>query len=118
MNVKKYVGRQLRPSQLAAELLPPDQRWCATCHRTFPKQQFSAHVQSPGHRLTCRKMDNLKRLSLGMWEEHRGAPLSEGSAHEPVIEDEYRRFRADQKRREQAAGESWRASQTRRSGLL
>ncbi|KAK7201070.1 hypothetical protein NESM_000167000 [Novymonas esmeraldas] len=103
MSLKKYIGRQLRPSQLAAELLPPDQMWCTVCHQAVERQRFHEHAATTGHRLGRKKMNKLKYLSLNMWERHRGAPLEEESAHEGTMEDEFSRYQADQRRREQTS---------------
>lgn len=110
MNAKKYIGRHLRPSQLAAELLPADQRWCPLCHQAFPKKLFGLHEQSYPHRLARRKQTKLKGVALNMWEDHRRAPLSEESALEPDVSAEFARFRADQQRREAASLDAWQAS--------
>ncbi|KPA83220.1 hypothetical protein ABB37_02903 [Leptomonas pyrrhocoris] len=106
MNPKKYIGRQLRPSQLAAELLPPDQLWCTVCHQAVEKKRFGEHAQTLGHRLGKRKLNKLKYISLSMWEEHRGAPLDQESAHEGGIAEEFARYQADQRRREQLSVEA------------
>ncbi|CCW61628.1 unnamed protein product [Phytomonas sp. EM1] len=110
MNFKGYIGRQLRPSQLAAALLPADQRWCAVCHQAVPKPHFAAHRALPSHRRAVKKINKLKGLSLAMWEEHRGAPLREESAREAEITREFAHFRQDQQRRERAALVAWRAA--------
>ncbi|CCW68076.1 unnamed protein product [Phytomonas sp. Hart1] len=110
MKFKNYIGRQLRPSQLAAELLPADQQWCALCHQAIPKKFLAAHQQLSSHRQAARKINKLKGLSLMMWEAHRGAPLSEESAKETDIAREFEHFRKDQQRRERAELEAWRVS--------
>ncbi|EAN97834.1 hypothetical protein C3747_28g957c [Trypanosoma cruzi] len=97
---KGYIGRQLRPSQLASELLPADQTWCATCHLAVLKKNWPDHRVSRSHRLASAKMQKMKRLSLDMWARHRAAPLEEESAHEESIEAEFERFRTEQRRRE------------------
>lgn len=104
--MKKYIGRQLRPSQLAAELLPPDQMWCRVCHQAVDKVRFREHAETLGHRLGQKKMRKLKCVSLSMWEKHRGAPLDQESAHEGGIEAEFARYQADQRRREQISVEA------------
>lgn len=106
MNSKKYVGRQLRPSQLAAELLPHDQLWCTVCHQAVEKKSFDEHKQSLGHRLGRKKLNKMKYVSMSMWERHRGAPLDQESAHEGTIEQEFARYQADQRRREQMSVEA------------
>jgi hypothetical protein len=106
MNTKKYIGRQLRPSQLAAELLPPDQLWCTVCHQAVEKKRFGEHAQTPGHRLGRKKLNKLKYISMNMWEKHRGAPLEQESAREGSIEAEFARYQADQRRREQLSIEA------------
>lgn len=108
MNSKKYIGRQLRPSQLAAELLPPDQKWCTVCHQAVEKKRFGEHAQTSGHRLGQKKLNKLRYLSLSMWEKHRGAPLDQESGHEGTIQEEFARYQADQQRREQlSVQEAW-----------
>ncbi|CAM40332.1 conserved hypothetical protein [Leishmania braziliensis MHOM/BR/75/M2904] len=99
--MKKYIGRQLRPSQLAAELLPPDQMWCTVCHQAVERQRFREHAAMLCHRLGRKKMKKLKCVSLNMWERHRGAALDHESAHEGNIEHEFEHYQADQRRREQ-----------------
>ncbi|KEG14658.1 hypothetical protein DQ04_00361200 [Trypanosoma grayi] len=100
---KGYIGRQLRPSQLARELLPADQTWCATCHVAVLKKSWMEHRGSRSHRLASRKLQRMKHLSLDMWANHRGAPLHEESAHEGSMESEFARFRAEQRQRERIA---------------
>ncbi|ESL08418.1 hypothetical protein TRSC58_03879 [Trypanosoma rangeli SC58] len=97
---KGYIGRQLRPSQLARELLPADQTWCATCHLAVLKKNWPDHRALRSHRLASSKMQKMKQLSLDMWARHRAAPLQEESAHEKGIEAEFERFRNDQRKRE------------------
>ncbi|AAZ11882.1 uncharacterized protein TEOVI_000676600 [Trypanosoma equiperdum] len=98
---KGYIGRQLRPSQLAKELLDPtDQLWCTTCHMAVQKKIWQEHKQSRNHTLAAVKLKKMKRLSLDMWERHRGAPLHEESGREVDIEKEFQRFRAEQRERE------------------
>lgn len=103
MNSKKYIGRQLRPSQLAAELLPHDQMWCTVCHQAVEKKRFGEHRQTPAHRLGSKKLNKMKYVSLNMWEKHRGAPLDQESAHEGTITEEFARYQADQRRREETS---------------
>lgn len=110
MNRRKFIGRSLRPSQLAAELLPADQRWCSLCHQAFPTKYFAEHQQSYAHRLARRKQSKLMGLSLNMWEDHRRSPLSEESGREEDVAAEFAHFRRDQARRERASLEAWRAS--------
>ncbi|KAG5472405.1 hypothetical protein LSCM1_03804 [Leishmania martiniquensis] len=111
--MKKYIGRQLRPSQLAAELLPPDQMWCAVCHQAIDRQRFREHAATLGHRLGRKKMTKLKYISLNMWERHRGASLDCESAHEGSIDEEFARYQADQRRREKTLVEAaWCPSRT------
>ncbi|RNF04128.1 uncharacterized protein Tco025E_08009 [Trypanosoma conorhini] len=105
---KGYIGRQLRPSQLARELLPADQTWCATCHLALLKKNWPEHRASRSHRLASSKMQKMKQLSLDMWARHRAAPLQEESAHAEDIEAEFERFRNEQKGREQMVrASSW-----------
>ncbi|CAG9578420.1 conserved hypothetical protein [Leishmania major strain Friedlin] len=101
--MKKYIGRQLRPSQLAAELLPPDQMWCTVCHQAVERRRFREHAAMLGHRLGRKKLNKLKYVSLSMWERHRGASLDNESAHEGSIEQEFACYQADQRRREQVS---------------
>lgn len=101
MNQKKYIGRQLRPSQLAKEVLPADMRWCTACHQSILKQNYLQHTESLAHRLSVRKLNKMKGVSLSMWEKHRGASMHEESKNDAFVEAEYSHFRADQKRREQ-----------------
>ncbi|EPY30929.1 hypothetical protein STCU_02538 [Strigomonas culicis] len=101
MNQKKYIGRQLRPSQLAKEILPADSRWCTACHKSILKKEYSLHAQTLGHRLAVRKLNKMKGISLSMWEKHRGASMDEESKRAAFVEAEYTHFRADQKRREE-----------------
>ncbi|CAD2218110.1 hypothetical protein AGDE_01717 [Angomonas deanei] len=111
MNTKKYIGRQLRPSQLAAELLPRDERWCTVCHQSVLVTNLAAHNRSLQHRLGHKKMNKLKNLSLSMWEQHRGAPMEEESRNDASVEMEFQKYRQDQKRREQAQlRDKWYAS--------
>ncbi|KAG5498686.1 hypothetical protein JKF63_02973 [Porcisia hertigi] len=118
--MKKYIGRQLRPSQLAAELLPPDQMWCTVCHQAVERKRFKEHAAMRSHQLGRKKLNKLKYLSLNMWEKHRGAALHDESAHEGSIEEEFRRHQADQRRREQMSVEAaWTPSrQPRRRNLF
>ncbi|KAG5497949.1 hypothetical protein GH5_02743 [Leishmania sp. Ghana 2012 LV757] len=104
--MKKYIGRQLRPSQLAAELLPPDQMWCRVCHQAVDRQRFREHATTLSHRLGRKKMTKLKCISLNMWEKHRGASLDRESAHEGNIEKEFSDYQADQRRREKTLVEA------------
>ncbi|KPI86162.1 hypothetical protein ABL78_4784 [Leptomonas seymouri] len=106
MNSKKYIGRQLRPSQLAAELLPPNEMWCTVCHQAVEKKRFGEHVQMLSHRLGKKKLSKLKCISMNMWERHRGAPLDQESMHEGTIADELARYQADQRRREKLSVEA------------
>ncbi|KAH9579748.1 hypothetical protein LSM04_000687 [Trypanosoma melophagium] len=100
---KGYIGRQLRPSQLARELLPQDQTWCVTCHVAVLKKNWMQHRETRSHRLAAVKLRKMKQLSLDMWSKHRGAPLQEESAHEASMEVEFERFRAEQRQREKIA---------------
>ncbi|KAG8341122.1 hypothetical protein TRVL_08050 [Trypanosoma vivax] len=98
---KNYIGRQLRPSQLARDLLDPsDQLWCSTCHIAVQKARWEQHRSSRAHTLAYGKLQKMKQLSLDMWEKHRKAPLQEESSHTADVEAEFERFRAQQRERE------------------
>eukprot|EP00796_Vickermania_ingenoplastis_P005938 gene5938-4247_t len=101
MILKKFAGAPMRTAQRAAELLPADQRWCTLCHVSVLKKAWPEHLQSRGHRLANRKMNKMKRLSLTMWERHRGAPLEEASPREADFEAELARYQRQQKTREE-----------------
>ena len=84
-----YAGRRFqrhRPSAILAQS-NPDLKWCTVCNQTVPKAAWGAHVGGVQHRLNTRKNDKLQDFALGLWEEHRGAPLHEESNVERSIRD-------------------------------
>ena len=70
----------LLPSRVARATLGPDQVWCTVCHMSVRKTLFADHLQTFSHRLAQSKLSKLNRLTLQLWEEHRGAPLDETPA--------------------------------------
>lgn len=101
MILKKFPGLPLRPSQRAAELLPPNQRWCVLCHQPVLKNAWESHKQSRTHRLAYKKLNKLKHLSLSLWERHRGASVDTESNREKDFEAEFAEYRRSQQLREE-----------------
>jgi hypothetical protein len=70
------------------------------CFRVVETQYLQAHLNTKDHRVAAAKQMKLKRLSIQMWEAHRGAPAVCESAHEGSIEREFAAFKASQQLRE------------------
>lgn len=103
MQFKKFLGRQLPNSQVAAELLPSEWVWCRVCQKAYEKKLFNEHLHGKPHKMAVRKLNKLKTLSLSAWEQHRGAPLDQDSRRTDDIALQFRHFREDQAKREAAA---------------
>lgn len=63
-------------------------RWCRLCQRSVEVKFYKKHLTNSTHLAAASKEAKLAQLSNALWEEHRGAPTDEPSAHEQAIRRE------------------------------
>jgi hypothetical protein len=91
----------MKPAALANTLLDKDKLWCKVCHQVVEKRYWESHKQKRQHTSAINNLNRMKKLSLDMWEAHRGAPVNESNVEsEEYIGREFEEFKKSQRLRE------------------